>query len=58
MRDSERPAIMRGTDFNGNTSLVKARLLSSEEATGTFSSGSSAYFSVVVNLVVGVQLFQ
>ena len=45
---------MRGMDFNGNASSVEARLLSSERATGTFSSGSSDNFSFVVDLVVGV----
>ena len=48
---------MRGMDFNGNTSSAEAsRLLSSEGATGTFSSGSSDNFSVVVNLVVGASV--
>ena len=56
MSDLGRPAIMRGTDFNGNTNMVEARLPSSEGVTGAFSNGSSDDFSVVVNLVVGASV--
>ena len=47
---------MKGMDFNGNTSSAEARLLSSGGATGTFSSGSSDGFSVVVGFWAGVSV--
>ena len=43
-------------DFNRKTSSVEARLLSSGGATGTFSSGSSDGFSVVIGFWAGVSV--
>ena len=54
--DLGRQAITRGMDFNRNTSSAEARLLSSEGAAGTFSSGSSDGFSVVVGFQAGVSV--